>query len=241
MDKQRGCTPFPKLLVTWYGRLGHPLVKHASPPNSITTAQGTKANACTTDPFGISVTAVHRNANESKTFLVDTMQTSMKNGPYLQQLTKSSVYAPSGWVLNALLTVRELSFRYGSPRETELEKQSLQRMAGRATTFVTLSLGRAVDRLILSEGGVRIGLGKSTQSQGWRLPQEGSSREARWQVYASGRRRAGLCNGEWEKQWEEWTQWRPSSALCALCLALGAVWLEQWGSAQALHGGLGGS
>lgn len=71
MGKLRGCTPFPELLVTCYGHLGHPIAKPRvlpSPPNSITTAQGTKANACMTDPFGISVMVVSRNANESETF-----------------------------------------------------------------------------------------------------------------------------------------------------------------------------
>lgn len=50
--------------------------------------------------------------------------------------------------------------------ETALEKQPLQKMAGRVITFVTLYLAYAIDKLILSEGGVEIGLGKSTQSQG---------------------------------------------------------------------------
>lgn len=84
-----------------------------------------------------------------------------------------------------------------------MEKQSLQRMAGRVTTFITLYLGWPIDSLILSEEGVRIALGKSTQSQGYRLSWESKSQEAEWQVCVSERRKAGLCNGEWEMQWED--------------------------------------
>lgn len=91
MDKLKGCTPFPCRLVQAFGASPSQTTVLPSPPDSITTAQGTEANASTTDPFGISVMVVPRNANKSKSFLVDAMQTSMKNDPYLQQLTNSSV------------------------------------------------------------------------------------------------------------------------------------------------------
>lgn len=62
------------------------------------------------------------------------VQTSMKKGPYLQQLTTPSIYATFGWVLKTPLTNGELWFEYSLPRETELEKQSLQGGA-RVTAF----------------------------------------------------------------------------------------------------------
>lgn len=62
------------------------------------------------------------------------VQTSVKKGPYLQQLTTPSTYACSGWVLKTPLTNGEIWFKYSLPRESELEKQSLHGGA-RVTAF----------------------------------------------------------------------------------------------------------
>lgn len=148
-----------------------------SPPRSITAAEGTKANAGTSNPFGISVAGVPRNANESKTFS-DGYYANLYETWFLSLTAQKLLCICTFWLSTDPTTIRELSFRYGLPRKTELEKQSPQRMTGRVTTFVTLQLGFAMDRIILSERGVRIGLSKSTQSQGQRLPQEASSQEA---------------------------------------------------------------